>query len=507
VGKDLVPRLLGEFMEKCKHAAKPWTPWPYQERALKFLLENPTSGLLLCPGMGKTSTLLAALKVLLKKKIVKRCLVVVQLTPLYEVWPAEAREWTDFHGIGVAMLHGDEKEYNLRNLTPDHQLCLCTPEGLSWLLGSKSNIEALRADMLVIDESSKFKNSQSVRFKKLRPLLSQFGRRHILTGSPRPRNYEDLFSQIFILDQGRRLGQYVTHFRNEYFYPTGFMGREWTPLPDAPERINAKVANVVLRMDGEDYLKLPTTAPPRMHRVTLPPKVLKEYEALELKMVNADFSPDKAARQAVTAASIRSKCCQIANGAVYVKELSGESEFIGDVGLKLSKTVVRTIHSAKTDAVVELVEELQGEPLLLAIGFKHDVTALRAALRYDVPVIHGGTPHRQRLEWLTKWNRGELPVLLGHPASMGHGLNMQKCDCRHVGFFNIPDDYDHYDQFFKRVRRQGNKARFVMPHLFVARGTIDEAKLENLRKKGSGQRDFMSAMKEYARAKGLLRGL
>ncbi len=505
--KDLVPPLLARQMEEWRKTAKPWKPWPYQGRSLKFVLENPLSGLLLDPGMGKTSVTLAMLKVLLKKKLVRRCLVVVQKTPLYDVWPAEVREWTDFHGIGVAMLHGDRKEHALRNLTPAHQLCLCTPEGLSWLLGSKANIRALGADMLVIDESSKFKNSQSKRFKKLRPLLSQFGRRHILTGSPRPKCYEDLFSQIYLLDRGKRLGQYVTHFRNLYFYPTGYMGLEWLPLPDSPAKIDAAVADIVLRLDGEDYLKLPTIAPPTMHRVTLPPRVLKEYDEMERRMVSAEFSPDRAVRQAVTAASVRSKLCQIANGAVYVKELSGVSEFVGDVELQLSKTIVKTVHSAKTDAVVELVEELQGEPLLLGIGFKHDVAALRAALGYEVPVIHGGTTNRARTEYLAKWNRGELPVLMGHPASMGHGLNMQRCDCRHVGFFDIPDDFDLYDQFFKRVRRQGNKARYVMPHLFVARGTVDEAKLENLRRKGNGQRDFMNAMKEYARAKGLLKGL
>jgi hypothetical protein len=504
---DTVPKSLLQKMNSLAQRAESWKPHPYQERSLKFLLENPQSGLFLDPGLGKSAITLAALKILLAKKLVRRCLVVVQVTPLYEVWPLEVRKWKEFHGIGVAMLHGSDKDRTLRNLQPEHQLVLCTPEGLDWLVGNKANRRLLDADMLVIDESSKFKNSNTVRFRRLRTILGEFKRRHILTGSPRPKNYLDLFSQVLILDRGAALGQYVTSYRHQFFYPTGYMGLDWAPLPDAPKEINKLVAPLVLRLDGEDYLKLPTILPPKNHVIDLPPAVRKQYDELEKGMVLASFAGGKeAARVASTAASARSKCCQLAQGSVYRQELGATEEF-GGHEFRLSTTTVEELHTEKCRALGDLLDELQGEPLLLAIGYRHDVTAIRKHLKYEVPCIHGGTTRKQASELLAEWNAGKLDLLLGHPASMGHGLNMQGCHGRHVGYYCLPDDFDQYDQFYKRVRRQGNKAGFVMRHHFIARGTVDEAKLENLRRKGNGQRDFMKAMKDYAQAKGLLKGL
>jgi SNF2 family DNA or RNA helicase len=159
---------------------------------------------------------------------------------------------------------------------------------------------------------------------------------------------------------------------------------------------------------------------------------------------------------------------------------------------------VRFVHTAKVEAVVELCEELQGEPLLLAIGFHHDVEAIRRALGQDIPCINGQTTRTQGSDFIERWNKGLLPLMMVHPASAGHGLNLQKFSARHVGFFYIPDDYDQYDQMFRRVWRQGNKADFVMRHHFVAQGTVDEPKMRNLVRKCTEQKDFLQAMKEYA---------
>jgi SNF2 family DNA or RNA helicase len=153
------------------------------------------------------------------------------------------------------------------------------------------------------------------------------------------------------------------------------------------------------------------------------------------------------------------------------------------------------------EALVDLYEELQGEPLLVSIGYRHDTAAIRRALGAKIPCLDGETPRSQFASTVEDWNRGRIPILLGHPASMGHALNMQKCNCRHVAFFDIPDDYDLYDQLFRRVWRQGNEAPFCMKHHFVASNTVDAAKMINLSRKGRGQRDFLDAMREYAEAR------
>jgi SNF2 family DNA or RNA helicase len=485
---DIAPTRLRIEMDSLRSCAKPWKPWKYQELGIKLMLTNAYCGLLLDPGMGKTSTTLAASKVRLAKKQVKRVLIVAPLRSVYEVWPQEIAGWEDFKDMRVAILHGDKKDKVLRDLTPQHQVILVNPEGFVWLTSQKGRLEALGADMLVIDESSKWKNSQSVRFKALRKVLHTFRYRYILTGSPRPRNYEDLFGQIYILDRGDALGDYLTQYRNRYFYPTGYQMREWALIPGKEEEINALVAPMVLRLDAEDYLKMPGK-PERRHRVVMPDKAAREYEAIEGTMLSQLLD-----MPLTSSAGKRSKCCQLANGAMYVDQAS-DDEFV----TKARKWV--PVHSAKVDALTDLYGELQGEPLLVSIGYHHDVEQIRAALRKDVPCINSKTTRSQASDFVQAWNTGKLDMLMIHPASAGHGLNLQGSGCRHVAYFDLPDDYDLYDQTFRRVWRQGNKSSFVMRHLFITEGTVDLAKLRNLEDKGTGQRDFLEAMKKYAREK------
>ena len=485
---DLVPKSLAVKMDAWKRDAKAWRPWPYQERALKFMLENGQCGLLLDPGMGKTSVTLAAMKLLLRRKCVRRVLVVAPLRPVYDVWPREICDWEDFHSLGLAILHGDKKDRILRTLGPEHKIVLINPEGFQWLTSSKDKIKALDADALIVDESSKFKESTTVRFKALRKVIHLFPRRHILTGSPRPKNYLDLFGQVFIMDRGATLGQYVSHFRNQYFYPTGYLGYDWAPLPGTAEKLSQLIAPMVLRLDAADYLKLPQIPKDALHAVDLPLAVQREYDAVEESLMSTIFDAPM-----THAAAARTKCCQMANGAVYL-DMPAEDNFRGTRPVKF-------LHTAKVDALQDLVDELQGEPLLVSIGFHHDVQAIRRALG-DVPCINAYTTRTQAAKYIDDWNAGKLSVLLGHPGSMGHGLNMQGCNCRHVAFFDIPDNYDYYDQFFRRVWRQGNKSQFVMRHHFVARNTVDVAKMKNMKDKGNGQASFLKAMKEYAQERG-----
>jgi len=486
---DLVPKGLAAKMAEWRAASKPWKPHEYQGRAMRFVLENPQSGLLLPPGMGKTSVTLGTLKVLLKKRLVKRLLVVAPLRACYDVWPAEVCDWTDFKDMRVALLHGPGKDAVLRALRPEHNVCVINPEGVPWLTASKARVRALGADMLVIDESSLWKSSVTVRFRALRKHLRGFGRRHILTGSPRPRNYLDLHGQVFIMDLGAALGEYLSHYRNQFFFPTGFQMREWEILPGSAERIDALVAPMVMRLDARDYLKLPKEME-RTHLVELPPAARKEYDAIEGSLMSTLFTAPF-----TSSASARSKCCQIANGSVYLDSDPEER-------IRSTNRPFKELHAAKVEALADLVSELQGDPILVGIGYHHDVAAIRKGLGYDVPCINGDTTRGQAADYIDRWNRGLIPVLLGHPASMGHGLNLQKFNAQNVAFFNIDDNYDTYDQFYQRVARQGNKAAFVMKHHFVARDTVDVPKMRNLRAKYTGQKAFLDAMKRYSEERG-----
>ena len=270
----------------------------------------------------------------------------------------------------------------------------------------------------------------------MRPHLIKFERRHILTGSPRPKNYLDLFGQIFILDRGATLGQYVSHYRRQFFFPTGYQMREWEILPGAAEEINKLVAPKVLRLDAKDYLKLPRVME-RDHFVELPPKVRAEYDSIEKDLLSTLFDAPL-----TTSAAARSKCAQIANGSLYLDAGPQDERWPTKV------RPVKVLHTAKVDALVELHDELQGEQLLIFIGFHHDVAAIRKALGKDIPCINGETTRGQASDYIDRWNRGKLTDMMAHPASAGHALNLQKFNPRHVAFFYIPDDYDHYDQGF-----------------------------------------------------------
>lgn len=461
-------------------SGRDWHPHAYQKKAMRFALQQTASGLFLDPGLGKTSITLGVVKVLKSEKQIRRTLVIAPLRPCHHVWPVEATDWNDFHSLRVVVLHGKDKE---RNLETDADVYVINPEGLDWLC-TNENMKKLKAEMLVVDESTKFKKTTGKRYKLLKRWLPTFRRRMILTGTPNPNGYMDLFGQIYLLDLGGALGQYITHFRGQYFDSTGYGGYTWILRKGSDEQIQKAIKPLVLRLDAEDYIKMPTLMPPNNIRVDLPDKARKVYDELEEEFITQLEGNIITAKNAAVASG---KCAQVANGGLYYMEDGVRS--------------AHRLHDAKTEALVDLVEELQGSsPLLVAYEFEHDVARIHAALGKDIPVMGQGVSAKNSLEIERAWNAGELPVLLGHPASMGHGLNMQKSG-NHICWYGIPWNFELYDQMIRRIRRQGSKHSKVFVHHLIARNTVDEAKLRALNSKDKTQKGLLDALRGYVRSK------
>ena len=344
-----------------------------------------------------------------------------------------------------------------------------------------------------MDELSKFKHTNTNRFKAIKHILPTFGRRWGLTGSPVPNGLMDLFGQCYVLDMGNALGQYISHYRGKYFV-SDFMGYEWTLMEGAEDKIYKVLEPLVLRMSAEDYLDMPQKIDNNIV-VDLPKKIYEIYDELEEELI---VKIEEGTVVASNAASVSTKCRQIVNGSIYmdpdVRELLRKPK---------EKREWVTLHSVKVDALADLVEELQGSPLLVAYDFKHDLAALQKKFGKDVPFIGGGTSIKESTKLEKQWNAGELPMLAGHPQAIGHGLNLQGAG-HHICWFAMSWNYELYDQLIRRVYRQGNKESHVFVHHIIARGTLDEVILRVLQSKARGQQALFNALKKLRKERGKL---
>ena len=456
--------------------------WPargYQKDAVKLLISQGCGGLFLDPGLGKTSIALCAFTILKNKGINRRLLVITPLRPMVATWPAELKKWKDFEGVTYAIIHGPDKE---QMLDVEADVFLINPDAIAWL-HSDGRWKRIGADILCVDESTKFKNATSKRFKALRFMLNSFTRRWILTGTPTPNGLLDLFGQIYILDQGNALGRFVTHYRQTYFFPSGYGGYEWRPKLGSHDLIAAKINPMILRLKAEDWLEMPELIYKDIV-VELPPAARKIYREVEDQFITEIQSEKIVAANSAVAGG---KCRQIANGAIY----SGEP---------LPGTGARTfhqIHTTKLEALEDLVEELQGQPLLVLYEFEHDYQCMKKSFP-NAPVIGGGTSTKKSLEYIEAFNQGALPILIGHPASMGHGLNLQE-NCSRVCWYGLTWNLEYYDQAIRRVYRQGQKAQHVIVYRIVADDTLDETVIETLNSKDKTQAHFMQRLTTFKR--------
>lgn len=422
------------------HSRQAWFPHDHQKRGITLGLKQ-NCALLLDPGLGKTTIALAIIKILIACGYIKRVLIVAPKNVMLTVWSGEINKWADFCTLSYTTLHGPEKNEKLLWETDIH---IINPEGLDWFFKQTNRLDY---DMLIVDESTKFKDSQTQRFKLLRKHIHEFVRRIVMTGTVIPNGLTDLFGQIFIVDRGAALGEYVTHYRNQYFYLNDM---KYTPLPGAFEQIVDKVKPMCLRLAAEDYLKMPKLIKTNI-MVELPAEAMKVYRKVELEYFAALEQGSIVAGNAAVAGG---KCRQIANGAVFINE----SEWV-------------SIHEEKLDMLDDLLEEIGEQPTLIFYEYTHDVERIQKRHK-NWPSISGMSTKRLQ-DAVKSFNSGTIPRLLAHPASAGHGLNLQGA-CHHIVWFGIPWNLDYYIQGNDRVYRQGQTSDTVFVYHLVGAHTRDE---------------------------------
>lgn len=509
-----------------RQSAQPWKPHAYQRKSVKWLLSHNGAALFLDPGLGKTSITYAAIKVLRSEGLSRGALVVAPRRPATLTWPEEQRIWRDFNDLRVVLLHGDKKDEKLA--TEEADVYVITYEGLEWLFkppvehhkkfDRKAEPEAYAAayeryraelkvhrarlellfskvDVLVFDELSKMKHSTTVRFKIVKPHLGRFQWRWGLTGSPATNGLMDLFGQAYVLDLGKALGSYITYFRNQFFnaiqqypgdpYPT------LVPKPGADELIYDRMKNLALRIDAEDHLTLPQILYVPL-RFDLPPELQKMYNQLEQDMILRLPSGD--VLTAKTAATVSQKCRQLTSGAIYedlIDPLTGEP--------RSGKRRYHELHKLKFEMLDDLLDELQGHQLLVGYEFVHEMLRLRERRKNaaHVEFVGGGTSDKEAARITQAWNDGSVRELYGHPGSIGHGLNLQKSHAHHVCWLSGTWDYELWDQFIRRLKRQGNTSKHLYLYMFIARNTVDEAVWAAMQRKRHDQNTLLDALKEY----------
>ncbi len=479
----------------------PWEPLPYQLDAAKFLVQNGSAGLFLDPGLRKTSIMLAAFKVLRKRGFAKAMVVVAPPQVCAITWAEEVAKWADFEHLKVVNLTGPRKDALLDAGADIYMLSFAQ---VPWFFQCEKtvsektkkvrvelgydNLRRTGANVLCIDEISKARNTNSLTFKVLKEAREKFDRIYGMTGTFAPKSLMDLYGIMYLIDGGYSLGAYITHYRREYFYPTGYGGFTYELKDDGFERIMKAIERFTYRLDPKDYIKLPELVE-NVVKVELPPDARKAYDEIE-----DDFFTelDEVGIMALNGGVAHGKCKQIASGGLYDAVKVDE-----ETGVPLKgKRDWFFLHDAKVEAVRDLAEELNGQPLMVAYWYGHDLEQLRKAFP-KAPVFGGSTTDAARKKIVADWNAGRTEVLLVHPGSMSHGLNMQGADACHIAWYSLVEDREQYDQTVARLRRSGNKASTVFSHLIVAKDTVDEITLKRSSKKDRTQKAVGQALAEY----------
>ncbi|WP_127837217.1 DEAD/DEAH box helicase [Clostridium prolinivorans] len=444
-----------------------YTPYSYQQYAASWIIDKKYSALFLDCGLGKTVITLTAILALLYDYFeITKVLVIAPLRVAHSTWDEEVAKWDHLKNIRISKVLGTEKE-RIAALNTKADVYIINRENVRWLVNFYKADWPF--DMVVIDELSSFKSSKSERFKAIRKIRPLTKRIVGLTGTPAPNGLIDLWSQIYLLDGGERLGKTVTGFREKYFLPdkrNQYIVFTYKPKEGAKEAIYEKLSDICVSMKAEDYLELPERID-NIISVELNSAVKKQYEVLEKELI---LSLDDSDISAGSAAVLANKLLQMANGAVYDED--GE---------------VKYIHDEKLKALDELIEAASGKPVLIFYGYQHDKDRIMNCLSKLNPRI------LQSDKDIKDWNRGEVKILLAHPASCGHGLNLQ-AGGNIIIWFGLTWSLELYQQANARLHRQGQKETVIIHHI-IAKGTIDEKVMKALADKNTSQTALIEAVK------------
>ena len=452
-------------------ASPTWKPHGYQERGIEWLTHRISAALFLAPGMGKTSITLAAILKLQAEKLAKRVLILAPLTVCVTTWDTEPKKWDQFQKLKIGLAHGPNKQQVLKD--PSYDIVIMNYDGLAW--SAPILAKGHRFDVLVCDEITKLKHSSSKRFKLIKPLLPTFKFRWGLTASPTANGLMDLFGQVFVLDSGHRLGRYITHFRAKYFHQEPWDQYRYFITPEKADLLTSQLSDLAMYMDPKDYLVLPglidVVRPVKLSDMTSYKVLRDEYI---LKVQNTMVT-------AANAGVLTNKLRQFAGGAIYMGDDTYE-----------------VVHKDKISELEELVEELNGEPLIVAYEFNHEAERILAVFP-NARAIRGGMSTKEVQAIVAAWNVGEIQVLLIQPQAGAHGINLQLGGSA-ICWFSLTYNLENYMQLIARIYRQGQKS-VVRNYLLVAQGTVDETLVKILSDKDATQEKVFLALKLYARGK------
>ncbi|ARF67232.1 DEAD/DEAH box helicase [Paenibacillus larvae subsp. pulvifaciens] len=447
-----------------------YKPHQYQEYATERIIETPYIALFLEMGLGKTVSTLTAIDLLLNDYFdIDKVLVIAPLRVAEDTWGREVEKWDHLQHLKISKVLGSAAQRR-KALAAKADIYVINRENVEWLVSELGN--SWDFDTVVIDEVSSFKNHQSKRFRALRRVRPRIDRVIGLTGTPAPNSLMDLWAPIYLLDQGERLGETITGFRDRYFVPgerSGHIVYKWHEKKEAEQRIYEAIKDIAVSMKAEDWLELPERID-RTVPIRLSEKAAQLYKKLEkellLEFVDADVV-------ATTAAALSNKLLQMASGAVYDEERG-----------------VKEIHEAKLDALEDIVEAANGKPVLVFYNYKHSLQRIQQRFPQARTLRKG----KEGVQDITDWNMNKIPLLLLHPKSAGHGLNLQESNCQTVIWFDQIWSLEEFQQANARVHRQGQTRKIVVMQL-VAEGTMDEEVVEAIDKKATGQEELMQAVK------------
>ena len=445
-------------------------PHDYQRYAIRYIETHPIAAILLDMGLGKTVITLTAIQHLLYDRFeIHKVLVIAPLRVAKYNWPEELKKWEHLRDLRYSVVVGNREE-RIAALRMQADLYIVNRENVQWLVEESSY--PFDFDMLVVDELSSFKSYQAKRFRALMKVRPKVKRIVGLTGTPSSNGLMDLFAEFRLLDMGQRLGRYITRYREQYFEPdkrNAQMVFSYKPLPGAEEAIYQKLLDITISMRATDHLQMPELLS-NTYLVTLSEAEEKKYKALKKEMV---LEMEGEEITVANAAALSNKLLQLANGAIYTDEKEK-----------------RRLHERKLDALEDLLEAANGQPMLVAYWFKHDLERIIERLT-KLKVKYGTLDQEKNIQ---QWNEGKLRVGLIHPASSGHGLNLQAGGSM-VVWFGLTWSLELYQQTNARLWRQGQRSKTVVLQHLVTKGTIDERVLKALENKNAVQQGMLAAVK------------